>query len=284
MKVKNHFLKNFLLVGGLCLLIAGCGQRGGESRGKTSDGKEKVVEAGVFDAAKMKDQIVEVIQNSPKPKELINLINNTGASYILDVTIPVASSEKLLTSTKQSLGLGMYAFDLQYSNTYQRNDMTAKIAKVENDLVKKLGLDGELISSENFLERIKANSDNKDSVDFLVTQAINFSVQKLSSGQHPDVYALSFIGVNIEALHVLSQLTLLASNNAQLVALIDGQKDRVKSVFTLLEMMSGDEAVKPYYESMKPIAQFFQEKQNIGLAELNEIAPVIEKVRNSMIQ
>jgi len=284
--MKIHLFKTIFFMGVLSLMVVSCNQssKSKQSKEDSSSVKEASVEAGVFDAVKMKDQIVEIIHNTPKAGDIVALINKTGASYISDVTVPVGNVEKLMTATQQGPGLGMYTFDLQYSNVYGRGDVTAQIANLEKQLIIKMGLQSELTSSENYVGRLKENAGNKDSLNLLVTEAINFCAQKFDTGEHPDIYALSFIGINVEALHVLTQLTLLASNNADLLVIVNNQKENIKSVFTLLEMMSGDENIKPYYESMKPIAQFFQEKQTIGAAELLEIAPTIEKARNGMIQ
>jgi len=102
--------------------------------------------------------------------------------------------------------------------------------------------------------------------------------------QHPGVYALSAIGGNMEAIYILSQMALYAKDNTKLLLLMSNQTERVKSMAQLLEIMSGDETVRPYFESMKPVIQFFEENKTIGNPELNKIAPEIEKVRNGMIQ
>jgi hypothetical protein len=64
---------------------------------------------------------------------------------------------------------------------------------------------------------------------------------------------------------------------------MNNQKERVTSVFKLLETLSIDETIKPYFESIKPIMKFFEENKVIGNTELKIIAPQIEKLRNSMI-
>lgn len=254
-----------------------------ESKGTTSDGKEAVVEVEIFDAMKLKNQIVETIQNAPDVNQIVDLLNKAGASYILDLTVPADNAEKYMTTTQQSLGLGMYSFDLYYASVYNRGDMVAQTMAAEQQLIDKLGLTEELDLSKNYSERIKANSGNKDSLDYLVVESMNYSHQQFASGEHPGVYALSFMGSNIEALYVLSQLTLLAQDNTTMLKILSGQKERVKSIFTLMELMSGDENVKPIYEEMIPLVKFFEEHPTIGAEELKVVAPMIEKIHNSMI-
>ena len=284
--MKNPLIKNFLIFSLVSALIAGCNPstKTKETKGTTSDGKVASVEVEVFNAVKIKDQIVETIKKIPDEKDVIKLLNESGASYIIDLTIPAENAEKLLTKTDQSFGLGLYAFDLLYASVYNRGDKVAETNQVSEDLVDKLGMKSELISSKNFMGRIKANIDKKDSLDYLVTDEINHYHQQLEAGEHPDVYALSVIGSNVEALYVLSQTTLLAKNDVKLLEIMNKQKERVNLVFSLLELMSGDENVKPYYDVFKPVVPYFAENVKVTEKELKEIAPLMEKIRGSILK
>ena len=276
-------LKSTLLITLLVLFAIACNNSAKSKKGVTSDGKEASIDVEVFDAVKVKDQIVEIIQNSPDAVEIAKMLNNAGASYILDLTVPVDNAEKLMTTTQMSLGLGMFMFDFQYANVYRRGDMVAKIGEIEKQLIVKLGLENELSSSEKYIERIKENVDNRDSIDFLVTEAINEASQQMATGDHPAAYALAVIGANVESLYVLSQLALLATENNKLLEIMAAQKERAKTVFSLLELMSGDESVKGYYEKMIPVYNYFEGLTSFGEKELKEITPKIEALRNSML-
>ena len=189
-----------------------------------------------------------------------------------------------MTKSDQSFGLGLYSFDLIYATVYNRGDKAAEISQVSQKLIDNLGLREQLISSKNYLGRIKENSKNKDSLDYLVTQDLNHFHQQMSTGDQPDVYALSVIGSNVEALYILSQSTLLANNKAKMLDIMSRQTERVKLVFTLLELMSGDENIKPYYEQFKPVVTIFEENQTITEKELAQIAPLMETVRKNILK
>ncbi len=277
-----NYLSAFVI---LMILIAGCNNpsKTREEKGTTSSGQIASVEVETFDAVKIKDQIVETIRKMPSEKEIATLLNEAGASYIFDLTVPPEQAERFLTKADQSYGLGLYSFDLLYASVYNRGDAAAEISDVSEELIDDLGLRNELISSKNYLGRIKENADNKDSLDYLVTQDLNHFHQQMSAGDQPDVYALSVIGSNVEALYILSQSTLLANNNAQMLAIMNQQHERVKLVFTLLELMSGDENIKPYYEQFKPVVAIFENNQKISENELSEIATSMEAFRKNII-
>lgn len=281
--MKFTQLTSIVLLASILLFTVACNNSAKSQKGTTSDGKEVSVDVEVFDIVKIKDQIVEIIQNSPKAIEMTKMLSKAGASYILDLTVPTDNAEKLMTTTQMSLGLGMYAFDFQYAYIYNRSDIISTIGEIEKQLIIKLGLEGQFTSSENYIGRIKENAENKDSVDYLVTKAMNFANQQLTSGNHPDVAALSVIGANIEALYVLSQLSMLAIDNTELINIMAAQKERAKTVFQLLELMSNDETVKTYYEKMVPISNYFENLTSFGEKELKEISPMIETLRNSIL-
>lgn len=284
--MKNYLTKHVLSFGIVFFLIVGCNMdtKTKEKKSTTSTGKEASVEVEVFDAVKIKDQIVETIRQMPSEKEIATLLNEAGASYILDLTVPASQAEKLMTKSDQSFGLGLYSFDLIYASVYNRGDKAAETSKVSEQLIDNLGLREELVSSKNYMERINKNTGNKDSLDYLVMQNMNHFHQQMSTGDQPDVYALSVIGSNVEALYILSQSTLLAKNNAKMLDIMSKQNERVKLVFTLLELMSGDESIKPYYEQFKPVVTIFEENQKITEKELAQIGPLMETVRENILK
>ena len=284
--MKLNFLRNVLIVSVSVLLISGCGQSSKvkDKKGTTSDGKEASVEVEAFDAMKIKGQIVEIINNSPKAPEIADFINKVGASYILDLTVPIDDVEKFMTKTQMGLGLGMYAFDLNYAKVFNRTDMVLKTTELEQQLLEKLGMQNEFASQRNYTKRLQENAENKDSVNALVNELMNLAHQKFMGSDQPGTYALSFIGANIEALYILTQLSMFAQNNKPMIEFIGQQGERAKSIFSLLELMSGDPAVKPYYEKMKGIADYFEQNKKFTEKELNEIGPMIESFRNEIFK
>jgi hypothetical protein len=284
--MKNLITKHVLPFGLALILVAGCNSstKTKVDKGTTSSGQAASVEVEVFDAVKVKDQIVETIRKMPSEKDVAVFLNEAGASYIFDLTVPAGQAEKMLTKSDQSFGLGLYSFDLLYASTYNRSDVASEISDVSEKLIDNLGLREELITSTNYLGRIKSKSNNKDSLDYLVTQNMNYFHQQMSTGDQPDVYALSVIGSNVEALYILSQTTLLAKNKAKLLDIMNKQTERVNLIFTLLELMSGDENIKPYYEQFKPVVTIFEQNPKITEKELAQIGPLVENMRKNILK
>ncbi len=284
--MKNLFTKHVLPIGIALILVSGCNSstKTKVDKGTTSGGQEASVEVEVFDAVKIKDQIVETIRKMPSEKEIATLLNEAGASYIFDLTVAPEKAEKLMSKSDQNFGLGLYSFDLLYASVYNRGDVAAEISDVSEKLIDNLGLREELISSMNYTERLKSNVGNKDSLNYIVTENMNYFHQQMSTGDQPGVYALSVIGSNVEALYILSQSTLLAKNKTKMLDVMSRQTERVNLVFTLLELMSGDDNIKPYYEQFKPVVDIFENNPKITEKELAQIGPLMETVRKNILK
>lgn len=284
--MKNLLTKHVLFFGLALILITGCDSSTKKKveKGTTSSGQKASVEVEVFDAVKVKDQIVETIRKMPGEKEVVTFLNEAGASYIFDLTVPAGQYEKMLTKSDQSFGLGLYSFDLLYASIYNRGDVAAEISDLSEKLIDNLGLREELMSSVNYTRRLKANVGNKDSLDYIVSENMNYTNQQMAKGDHPGVYALSVIGSNVEALYILSQTTLLAKNKTKMLNVMSRQTERVNLLFTLLEIMSGDENIKPYYEQFKPVVTIFKTTPKITENELAQIGPIMETMRKNILK
>jgi len=257
MKRQFYTAGVFLLVA--LLICSSCNQRPKvkENQVKNSKGQTGTVEVEIFDAVKLKDQLVDIIKTAPKPADLVDFINKGGYSYMADLTLSTDNAEKYLTLTEQSLAAGVYKFDLYYAKVYNRYDLVDQIFDVEQKLVGKIGLQGDITAMKKYNDRIKQNKENTDSLNVIISAVMNELGQSYLSGEHSGVYALSYVSANIEGLYILTQIASMAKDNTELIKLIGLQKDRVKTNYQLLEIMAADPAVAPIFEKMKPILNSF---------------------------
>ncbi len=281
--MKRHFYRTGVIFIAVILICSGCNQRPKvkESPMKNSQGQTATVEVEVFDAVKLKDQLVEIIKTAPKPADLVDFINKGGYSYMADLTLPIENAEKYMTLAEQSLATGIYKFDLYYAKVYNRHDIVTEIFDVQQKLVGKIGLQSDIAAMKKYNPRISQNKENTDSLNVIISAVMNDLSQSYLSGEHSGVYALSYVSANIEGLYIITQIASMVKDNTELIKLIGQQKERVKTNYQLLEIMASDAAVTPIFEKMKPILDSFSAPE-FTAKQLTEVTPLIAGLRNEI--
>ena len=198
-----------------------------------------------------------------------------------DLTLSTDNAEKYMTVAEQSLAVGVYKFDLYYAKVYNRHDIVALIFDVQQKLVGKIGLQGDIASMKKYNSRISQNKENSDSLNVIIPALMNELAQNYSTGEHSGVYALSYVSANIEGLYILTQIASMAKENSDLIKLIGQQKERVKTNYQLLEIMAADPAVAPIFEKMKPILTAFSAPE-FTAKQFSEVTPLIAGLRNEI--
>jgi hypothetical protein len=270
--MKNKTITALLLFCSM-LLLGSCVQTPREAR-------ESEADVAPVDFSTFQNEIAEIIQNSFKGIKILDFLNEVGASYIFDITVPISEAERFETTSEQSLATGMYAADMYYAHTFGRYDMVVRNAKTVDMLAAKLGI---LINFSK-LERIKFQEENTDSLKIMLNQTWEEFHASIKESDRPEIEALIFVGANIEWMYLLSQLTLYARDNQAMIDYLSQKGEFARGLLKLLEIVAADEAVKPYYEKMKPIVSFFDEHPQITVDNLSVLADLIESIRNELIQ
>ncbi|MFO7616121.1 MAG: hypothetical protein R6V75_02600 [Bacteroidales bacterium] len=283
--MKKIVVKTGLVLLAAILLLPACKQTGKvKDQSVNAAGQTGVVEVGIFDAVQLKDQIVGTIQSAPKPNELAEFINAGGYSYMADLTVPLDNVEKYLTAVEQSLAVGLYKFDMLYAKAFNRKDVVLQLYGVHDKLIRKLGLQQELAGLEPLDARVRANSENEDSLNVIIPEMMNKMAQSYATGEHPGIYGLSYVASNIEGLYILTQIAQMVKDNSGLIALLGQQKERVHANYMLLEMMSADESVEPLFLKMKPILDYFNNNEINSAKQLADLAPMIAGIRADILK
>jgi hypothetical protein len=281
--MKNNLFFQLISLSLVLMIFSDCNRTGKKPKGNISEGKDNSLVTGIPDTVQMKVQIMELIRKIPDGVVIADLLNEAGASYIYELTVPQEAVDKMLTSTQKAFGAGMIAFDTKYAATFKRGDHVITTRTNLNKLNTELGLAEELNLARKFAGRIERNRSNIDSLVILTDPMVDNYRQYILNGDHAFIYSRQFIGVNIEALYVLSHLTLLANHKEKLLAVMNNQNERIKVVENVLEVISRDENVRPYYENIAPVFKYLGERENISGSDLEIIIPMIDKARNAIL-
>lgn len=279
---RNIFLQLISLFLAI-IVVSGCNRTGKQPKGNLPERKDNSVVTGLPDSVHLKAQIMELILKIPDGVVIADLLNEAGASYIYELTVPQDAVDKMLTSTQKAFGAGMIAFDTKYAATFKRGDQLIRTRTNLNKLNTDLGLAEGLNLARKFAGRIERNRSNIDSLVILTDLMVDNYRQYILNGENAFIYSKQFLAVNIEALYILSHLTLLANHKEKLLAVMNNQNERIKVVADILEVISGDENVRPYYENIAPVFKILEEKVQITESDLEIIIPMIDKARNAIL-
>ncbi len=274
--MKAQLFKSSLLISLIVLVLSACNQN-------PSNKQTKGQAAAAFDTVAFRNKIAELIRQSPKGIATFTVFKEIGVSYINGLPLPLSNAEKYETRQEMSMALGAFTADMSYSVISQHPDRAAQGGEVVTRLMGKLGIQKNMPKTMEYFESLAKYADNKDSVAAYVDLAMKVYHQEQSANS-PEIYPLIFIGGNVEIFYLLTQLTLYSGTKPALIECLSKQGDLAKTMLNLLELLSTDEVVKPYYEKMKPIVTYFNEHPGFTEKELKEIAPMIEAIRNDMLQ
>lgn len=233
---------------------------------KKTDSMLSSVESG-----KIKDEVVRIVNSLPSNTETVNLINATGAAYLAGFTGEDMKTENLLTRADKAKAYGTLIFDMAYTHTYNQVESFSKLLKLYEGLTSELGF-GELVESQKkFRERYQKNKDNKDSVDFLVTDMLTMTnniIQK--TGTASDI-SLVFAGAVVKSLNVISYLTLFAPSKEKLIEVLQKQKEVVNATCVVLEKSPADQDVSKLHQALVPVRDLYNSTETFSTQTIEKI-------------
>jgi len=270
--MKTNALTGTILFLLLVAMMSSCNQAP-----KSGHDSETIAEA--VDYTEFRNEFLELIRDSPKGIDDADFLASVGASYVDDITLPLIYAEKAETRNEIALVTGMYIMDVYYANAFGRYDVVLKNVKVVDQLVDKLGVFHDRVGYAG----IDLYENNKDSINAFILRDWHYGHNYTASGDHPEVLAMVFVGTNIEAMYLLSQLTLYAKDSQAMTDHLMQKGQHAGLLLRLLEILSADEAIAPYYEKLQPVVAFFETRETIDHDDLVELAALIESIRNKVI-
>lgn len=172
----------------------------------------------------------------PSTFDLMDMLNEIEAAYILGITNPAADIEKYQVKTKQAINLGIYLSDLSYAAIYRRKQASQEYLESCQTLVRKLHVDGAF--DGNFVANVAENIDNKDTLVSLITNTTQDIYSEFHRKDETDLAYLMVAGAWVESMY----LTLIISENtplnAQIINAILYQQNSLSKTLELLESSS----------------------------------------------
>jgi hypothetical protein len=233
-----------------------------------------------------KEEAFKSVTKYPIPTafEVIKLLNNAGATYILSISNPVESVDKYIPAKSKALNLGVYGADLSYASTYQMKQETMNYLKVSKKLIDEL----QITSAFNveFAQRVEKNIDNKDSLIRIISDSFYDTYEFLVNNGKDNTSLLVMAGSWIEGLYITTQMAIISKNNEDILKIVANQKEPLTKLLELLKPYSTDKDVAEITEALKPLANIYA---NVGVDKLTpeqfeQINKAVAQVRGTIVQ
>ncbi len=250
------------------LFSAGCGNR---------SNKKKVV--GTV------EQLTDAVIKYPIPTayEVTNLINRSGAAYVIGITNPADKVENYLTEADKAISMGIYGADLAYVTTYNMKQETMDYMKVLRKLVDELNV------STNFntelARKVENNIDNKDSLINIISQSFHDTYAFLINNGKDDISVMVLVGTWVEGLYLTSMVATTSVRNADMLQIVANQKSSLSTLVSVLDEQNGSAEVAKLRALLEPIINLYSNvKDTVTEAQAIEISSAIEKIRTQLVK
>ncbi len=270
-RLKNLIAKFSFLAMTMSLFALGCGDSSTE---QTDENNEDTLVA-------IADQAEKLVYPLPTPLEITNMLNNAGASYILDLSNQPGNVDKYFTESQKALNLGVYGADLSYSATYNKSQETMDFFVATKKL--RDGMDIQTPYNEDLSSRIEANIENKDSLYDILTSSFKGTFEYLNDNGKGAISVMVLAGGWVEGLYISAQLAMLTENNAEIMQGIADQKESLNKLITIMESYKDNQDVSEVLVELNDIKAIFAELQEVeGKANMTEesFKKINEEVNN----
>jgi hypothetical protein len=268
--MMNRYLNLIILI--LAVVFAGCNNQ------KSS----KQLEQGFDDV--VVDDAVKMIEKYPMPSsyEMIEFLNNSGAGYVFDITNPAENVSNYISYKQKSINLGIYAADLIYTITYQKNAETAVYLDNFVQLVEDLEISN---LNREFFQSVQSNLDNKDSLLILIKGAQYDTHKNLEENNKNEVALYALAGSWIEGMYLMSATLKFAENQQAIYEKMLQNRSSLNDLLMVMSPYKDEAGFQELYQSLANLMGMINNAHEGRKKEekLVAIKDYITELRNSLI-
>lgn len=245
--MSNRFIGAILLLGASVFLLTSCGVGGNESNLSAADSA----------ALKSNQQkATKVFISIPSPLEMTNMIKSTGVRFDKSCLNPASNVAKYNSTLSQAINLGIYSADLSYCSTFDQAQDAMQYMGTCKKLADQIGVIGGL--SENTIDRLEKNVNNKDSLLNLVSETYASTDAYLKENDRASLSAVIVAGGWLEATYLSTRLAKSNPSNTAIMERIAEQKEILSNLVSLLESYPQDANLKATTADFKALQPLFE--------------------------
>jgi len=290
--MKCSFLFRAAIMVALPLVLVSCGGKK-PATDKPADDTTKKDSAAVAAAREVENTAnkqADFANKLPSPVHIARLFKKSGLKYVPGLANPVENTKKYVSSSSQSMNLGVYTTDLAYAAMNKQTDVAGSYFKAVGKVADGLNLSS-VFSNKDFAKRFEVNLGNQDSLLHLMTELQAESDELLKETNRYDVVNLSFGGAWVESMYLSSKIY-SSDPNPELGNRMTQQGPVISALVKLLLLHEKDPASKALAKSLTEIKEIIDGMGAIkGTSSpewkekfTKELQPKIELVRNSIVE
>jgi hypothetical protein len=248
--------------------LASCGQK--------TNTESETNNSEAFDQAEseVKDQIESVVYDIPAPSEIPFLLQATGAEFNESLINNIGKiGEYEITNDAASMNLGVYATDIGYLVSYGKVQEALNYMSSTKSLADHLGVSAAI--NVTLLKRFEGNLANKDSLAFILNEAIGETDQFLKDDSRSRMAALLITGSFVEGLYIATELIktypkdLLPEDSRNLVLspLMRVILEQEKALGDLLNLLGTIEQAQPVGGIKEQLIELQELYKSLNIAE-----------------
>jgi len=202
------------------------------------------------------DDVDEFVYPIPTPFEMTQMLEKSGASFIMDLTNSKENAESYFSEKSKALNLGVYGADLSYTSTYNQTQETRELLNCSKILTD--GLEISSMFNKNLVERVEENLENQDSLYKIVSESYYDTFGFLNNNGKGEISVIVLAGGWIEGIYLGTQLASLnQENNAAILLGLAEQKITLNSLIPLLENYKDNKDVAEVLDMVKQFKTVF---------------------------
>lgn len=214
-----------------------------------------------------KTEIAEIVSDYvyplPSSFELMEMLNEINAAFIIGISNEATSVENYDTKTKQAINLGVYLSDLSYASIYRRKQAAQDYLGACETLIRNLHVDDAF--EDGFVANVSENIDEKETLVSLLTTATQNVYSDLHRKGHKDLAYLMVAGAWTEAMYLTLEVSRNTPLNAQIVNTIIFQHQSLIETIKLLNEANEDGKLNVLITALEGIKGTFDQEDPSAL-------------------
>lgn len=211
------------------------------------------------------------------------MLTDLEVGYIIGISNPVENVKKYFQNTARAINTGVYGADLSYATIYNMQQHVIDYLSAIRSLTTELNMSK--IYNAALYDSIKKNSDNKDKLVSILTNAFNDTYAYLAENDQQTLALLVVGGAWVEGMYLTTHVSEAAYQVAGISRVLLEQKKSFELFLEITQPYANDPSISDFVKKLDPIKKVY-EGLSTSLTDQNikDITEAITGIREKIVQ